>query len=239
MAGPNVLPICSRLPANTGDSLSSPGVWSFPLVDVTQLGNDGCACTGSAGRVTRRLYRLIQRGPTANPCDFVTKMNNALDAGSVGVVFYMADSAAAVGPSGLSSYGPPAGMVSLSDGQALKSSSPRIRRAIAFQPGAIEVSATANQVAGFSSTGPSTRQLPDSSPTSWRWARASLWPRRATIRWENCIAPTASPLLTAELRDADRSRRRGVSGGRSIRDQCAQVKSALMNTGERQDVVTG
>jgi uncharacterized protein (TIGR03437 family) len=141
----------------TGDSSLPPGSWAFPLVDVTQLGNDGYACAALPAGSLAGSIALIQRGPAANPCNFSTKMGNAVNAGALGAVFYMADSSAPIGPSGISAYGYPGGMVSLDDGAALKSFiAANPGRGIAFNPAAVETGATANQLAVFSSTGPST-----------------------------------------------------------------------------------
>jgi minor extracellular serine protease Vpr len=85
------------------------------LVDITQLGNDGYACSALPAGSLNGAYALIQRGN----CDFSVKATNAQNAGAVGIVFYMADSSALFGPTGLTFLGP-AVMISNSDGVNLK-----------------------------------------------------------------------------------------------------------------------
>jgi len=99
---------------------SSQGANSAPLIDITQLGNDGFACSALPAGSLTGAYALIQRGPASNPCTFAAKATNAQAAGAVGIVFYMADSSAAISPSGLTFLGP-AVMISNSDGTNLKS----------------------------------------------------------------------------------------------------------------------
>jgi uncharacterized protein (TIGR03437 family) len=112
------------LSAQIGDSFffpSSQGASSAPLVDVTQLGNDGLACVALPGNSLKGAYALIERGT----CTFETKATNAQLAGAVGIVFYMADQSPIILPGGLGSSGAffigPSVMISNSDGLALKS----------------------------------------------------------------------------------------------------------------------
>ncbi|HEY4258705.1 MAG TPA: S8 family serine peptidase, partial [Schlesneria sp.] len=100
---------------------------SAPLIDVTQVGNDGYGCAAfPAGSLTGG-FALIQRGPATNACNFITKASNAADAGAIGVIFYMLDSSAAISPedmgfdSDTATFFGATVMISLSDGQALKS----------------------------------------------------------------------------------------------------------------------
>jgi minor extracellular serine protease Vpr len=105
--------------AMSSDAIFSPsaqGANVAPLVDITQLGNDGLACSALPAGSLGGKYALIQRGT----CTFAAKATNAQAAGAVGIVFYMADSTATIGPSGLTFLGP-AVMVSNSDGLNLKS----------------------------------------------------------------------------------------------------------------------
>jgi minor extracellular serine protease Vpr len=111
------------LSAQLGDSFffpSSQGASSAPLVDVTQLGNDGLACAALPANSLKGSYALIERGT----CTFETKASNAQLAGAVGIVFYMADQSPIVVPGGLGSSGAffigPSVMISNTDGLALK-----------------------------------------------------------------------------------------------------------------------
>jgi minor extracellular serine protease Vpr len=111
------------LSAQLGDSFffpSSQGASSAPLVDVTQLGNDGLACAALPANSLKGSYALIERGT----CTFETKASSAQLAGAVGIVFYMADSSPLIVPGGLGSSGAffigPSVMISNTDGLALK-----------------------------------------------------------------------------------------------------------------------
>ena len=112
------------LSAQPGDSFffpSSQGASSAPLVDVTQLGDNGLACSALPGNSLKGSYALIERGT----CTFEVKASNAQLAGAIGIVFYMADSSPLILPGGLGSSGAffigPSVMISNTDGLALKS----------------------------------------------------------------------------------------------------------------------
>lgn len=127
---------------------------SAPLVDVAQLGNDGFGCTALPPFSLIGAYALIQRGPVGNACSFDTKAINAQDAGAIGVVFYMADSTATINPedmgfgsSGNTFFGPTV-MISLSDGQALKT----YIDAHAGQSVTIDLAGREQDIAAYSST---------------------------------------------------------------------------------------
>ena len=110
------------LSALAGDSFFFPsvlGASSAPLVDVSQLGNDGMACSALPGGSLNNAYALILRGS----CNFSDKATNASLAGAVGIVFYMADSSPIIGAGGLANVGfqGPSVMISNTDGLALKS----------------------------------------------------------------------------------------------------------------------
>jgi minor extracellular serine protease Vpr len=98
---------------------SAQGANQAPLIDITQLGNDGYACSALPAGSLTGAFALIQRGPASNPCTFDAKATNAQAAGAVGVVFYMYDSSTAISPSDPSLLGP-AVMISNSDGLNLK-----------------------------------------------------------------------------------------------------------------------
>ncbi len=138
----------------TGDAYVPLGAWAFPLVDAAGLG-DVYACSAlPAGSLAGSIV-LVERGPSTNPCSFSTKMGNALDAGALGVVFYMEDNSATISPSGLSPFGWPAAMISLQDGLALKTYLETAPGALlAFEPASVEQSATPDLLASFSSAGP-------------------------------------------------------------------------------------
>ena len=128
------------------------GGFSAPIVDVATLGNDGLACASLPAGSLNGAIALIQRGT----CTFSVKEGNALDAGAVGVIIYMADASSLFLVTGMNGNEPVA-MISNTDGT-------NIKNWLASHPGAIgtidpagtEVEdANQNQLAWFSSMGPS------------------------------------------------------------------------------------
>jgi minor extracellular serine protease Vpr len=91
-----------------------------PLIDITQLGNDGYACSPLSGSLNG-AYALIERGPSSNPCAFATKVTNAQAAGASGVIFYNYDSSAIFPPDiSEATFVGPVVLISNSDGENLK-----------------------------------------------------------------------------------------------------------------------
>lgn len=154
-------------PSDTFNYPSSQGVNSAPLIDVSQLGNDGTACTSLPDNSLNGAYALIEQGD----CDVETQGINAENAGAVGIVFYMASSSPPVFPEGLdpcdASFVGPAVMISNTAGSALKSyidANPG--QSVSIDAGGTEVDlttwtqsvgisgVTANELTGFSSLGP-------------------------------------------------------------------------------------
>ncbi len=144
-----------NLAAQPGSSTFYPsavGANTAPLVDITQppIGNDGLACSPLGTGTLTGAFALIKRGS----CFFADKAAYAQAAGAVGVVFYMADSSSVIAPAAANFVGPTA-MISLSDGEALKSylaSNPNAP--VVIDLAGIESSSTGNSVASFSSRGP-------------------------------------------------------------------------------------
>lgn len=111
------------LTAETGDSTfypSSQGANTAPLIDVSQLGNDGYACSPLPAYSLTGSFALIERGPINNPCTFSQKAQNAQAAGAIGIIFWIADGSPLFFPTGLSSFSGPTVLISNVDGIALK-----------------------------------------------------------------------------------------------------------------------
>ena len=105
--------------AQPGDATFFPSTYGAnqaPLIDVTQLGNDGLACAALPANSLNGAYALIKRGT----CNFSVKAGNAALAGAAGVIFYMADSSATLSPT-VGQFTGPVVMISNSAGVALKS----------------------------------------------------------------------------------------------------------------------
>ena len=142
---------------------------SAPLIDITQLGDNGTACSALPAGSLNGAFALILRGGPST-CLFANKANNAEAAGAIGAIFYMADSSAPVVMEGVDEFDGTVVMISNSDGLALKSyvdSNPGALVTI-DQAGREEDLATyssffgfspplaANQLASYSSLGPAT-----------------------------------------------------------------------------------
>lgn len=137
-----------------GDDPYSPiGAYSAPALDVTALGDNGLACSALPDGSLNGVFAIIQRGT----CAFVDKVDNAYDAGALGVIMYMADGSQPIGPGSLDYNGIPVIMISQSDGNALKAyvkSNPAA--VVTIDPATTEVNdqADANLLAFYSSLGP-------------------------------------------------------------------------------------
>jgi uncharacterized protein (TIGR03437 family) len=165
-----------KISAQTSDAYSSlAGASSAPLVDVSTIGNDGYACTALPAFSLYNSYALIERGPAGNTtCTFNLKATNAVNAGAIGIVFYMYDSTPPIPIELQDSAGnapplfAPVVMIANADGLNLKSylaSHPGAT--VLIDPAGVEVTLAAynqqfgfspalagNQFVGFSSPGP-------------------------------------------------------------------------------------
>jgi len=150
----------ASVPANLNAILSQPsdafsplGAITAPLVDVTQLGDDGLLCSPLPVNSLTGKFALIQRGT----CTFTVKMTLAVNAGAAGVVFYMASPGATISPSGIAGFFQPAVMIALSDGLNLKAfidANPNYP--VTIDPSGVEDTKglAPNALASFSSVGP-------------------------------------------------------------------------------------
>lgn len=142
-----------RIPARFGDGPRPSVPLTAPLRDVTQLGNDGLACTALPSASLDGAIALVQRGG----CAFFQKVVFAQLAGAAGVVIYQLEGVEGIfSPAGLAGTGIPAVMIPNSAGKQLKSflvSHPN--RQVTLDPSLFALDAPADEVAGFSSRGPS------------------------------------------------------------------------------------
>jgi uncharacterized protein (TIGR03437 family) len=129
------------------------GAIAGPLVDVTKLGDNGLACSALPAGSLNGAFALIERGT----CNFSTKATNAQNAGSTGVIFYMADQSSLISPNVGSAF-IPAIMISNNDGVALKSFIDSNQGHTVYIDGAAFEQATTafDQLTSFSSLGPTT-----------------------------------------------------------------------------------
>jgi minor extracellular serine protease Vpr len=235
VTGPGVPSNLETLTALLGDSFVPFGSVAAPLRDVTRLGDNGLACSSLPAASLTAAFALVERGS----CSFTTKLVNALSAGAIGVVFYMSDSSPLIAPGGLAGYGVPAVMISNGDGLALKSFiDANLDHPVTIDPNGIEQNlSTFNQLAAFSSFGPSTGDSavkPDlvAVGTSMYMAAQSYDPLGALYSSSRYSAASGTSFATPL-----------VSGAAALVKQkhssftAAQVKSALVNSAS-QDVTT-
>src|SRR5579883_2167410 len=141
------------IPGVFGDGPLPASPFTAPAKDVTQLCNDGLACTTLPAGSLSGSIALVQRGT----CTFFTKVQNAQTAGAVGVIFYQLNGVEdLIVAGGLGTTSVPAIMIGNSEGVALKNfldTNPG--RSVTMNPGLAEVDVTTgNQMASFSSRGP-------------------------------------------------------------------------------------
>ncbi len=142
-----------QIDALFGDGPLPNGPLTAPLRDVSQLQNDGLACSGLPPRSLTGAIALIQRGN----CPFVDKVGYARDAGAVGVVLYQLSGYDFIfQPLGLYDNEIPMAFIGNNAGVALKNflgSNPG--RQVTLDAALREVGADFDVVASFTSRGPS------------------------------------------------------------------------------------
>lgn len=144
-----------------GDSYLTVGATTAPVVDVSVFGSPYGCSSYPVGALAGTIA-LIQRGGTN--CTFRTKALNAWDAGAVGVILYLADATSldSLNWGGVSSIGVPTVLISLADGEALKSylaANPGVQVTIdAAAIESVDISSP-NNLTYYSSRGPATGTL--------------------------------------------------------------------------------
>lgn len=150
--GGNVPSSLQNVAAEFGDGPLPNGPLTAPLRDVQSIISDPQACSTIPPNSLTGAFALIERGS----CNFSVKVQNAQNAGAVGVVLYDTSQEALFTPGGLSGTQIPAVLVSQSDGQALKSyigSNPDTP--LTFDPAPFEqILSGPPSVSDFSSRGP-------------------------------------------------------------------------------------
>ena len=142
-----------RLDALLGDGAIPASAVTAPLRDVAAIDTNGLACSSLTAGSLNGAFALILRGT----CSFAQKVNNAQAAGAVGVIVYLDNAADTLfPPSGLASTSIPAVMIDNASGVALKSFlAGHLNHTAVIDPLLTAKNATANEVAYFSSRGPS------------------------------------------------------------------------------------
>lgn len=151
--GDNVPSNLQRVEALFGSGPKPNGALTAPLRDVSQLQNNGKACSALPAGSLNASIALVQRGD----CPFSVKINNAQRAGAVAVVLSQLDNQNSLfNLSGVTETGIPAVLIRNAAGEALRNfvrSNPdrTVTLDLALQP----VNATFDTVADSSSRGPS------------------------------------------------------------------------------------
>ena len=141
-----------RINALFGNGPKPGGPISAPL-RVVSRSEDQKACTSLQNGSLSGAIALIERGD----CGFDTKVINAQRAGAVGVILHQSQGSNFVfPPTGLSETGIPAVLIGYDAATRLSSSAAsNADFQVTLDPALVEVNATSNQVAYFSSYGPS------------------------------------------------------------------------------------
>jgi minor extracellular serine protease Vpr len=143
-----------RVRALFGEGPRPASALTAPLRDVATLSTDALGCTALPARSLAGAIALVQRGT----CDFGVKIHNAEAAGAIGVVIFQIDGSDflfRITSPAVRRTGIPAVMIGNTAGAALRNllrTSPD--RRVTLDPVLVQESATANQVATFSSHGP-------------------------------------------------------------------------------------
>ena len=119
IGGSNVPSSLQALDAVVGDGVKLTGPLKAPLQDVSSVDPTGLACSALPGNSLAGAIALIGRGN----CDFSTKIDNAQQAGAIGVVLYQDASHPTdppFGTLGAGNTGIPAMMIDNADGAALQ-----------------------------------------------------------------------------------------------------------------------
>lgn len=155
VSGPGVPANLRTIPSVFGDGPLPAQPLTAPAADVTKLDPTGLACNALAPSSLSGAIVLITRGT----CDFVSKVTNAQNAGAAGVIFVdnVDEDVSSISPIGLGFTTIPAAIISMANGAALRAylgSRTDVHFTMSNNIGET-ASAAFNQVAPFSSRGPS------------------------------------------------------------------------------------
>ncbi|MBI3680174.1 MAG: S8 family serine peptidase [Acidobacteria bacterium] len=141
-----------RMSALFGDGPKPGQPLRAPLRDVSKLEDNGRACSPLTSGSLTGAIALIERGD----CSFPVKVNNAHNAGAIGVILFNQGSNGVFRMQGLAETGIPAVLIGADNGQTLKRFLERLPgRPVALDPALQAVQAEPDIIAYFSSQGPS------------------------------------------------------------------------------------
>lgn len=157
LTGANVPASLNRINTQFGNGPVPASPVSGPLRDVATLNDDGRACRPLGNGTLNGAIALIQRGG----CNLDLKVIHAQRAGALGVVMIQFENSNLVFPMrGLDQTGIPAVLIASRDGQAIKSlMRTGVTPTAALDPAVTQTNAPADEIAYFSSQGPSMGDL--------------------------------------------------------------------------------
>jgi uncharacterized protein (TIGR03437 family) len=217
--------------------------FTAPIVDVTQTGDNGLACSSLPAGSMPREIALVQRGT----CDFSDKITNAQNAGAIAVILYQPSGQESPFAAAADDTGIPAMGIGYSNGVGLKSwadANPGVY--VTLDPTISAYSSTADAVADFSSRGPvissyglkpdlvapgvniytATQKVDPNSPMY----HASGYTLASGTSFSVAMAAGAAALVKQKLVQANLSL--------APAQIAAAVKSALVNTATTQNFLT-
>jgi uncharacterized protein (TIGR03437 family) len=152
VTGSGVPSAAQKIEGQLGDGPFLSGALTAPLRDVGTISSDPFGCAALPAGSLNGRFALVER----NNCKFLLKVTNAQNAGAVGVIFWDPAVDTTDAPSGLTSTNIPAILIGVTGGKALKT----FIDAHASYPVTIDtaldsVPSTADNIASFSSRGPS------------------------------------------------------------------------------------
>ncbi len=148
----NGVPAKQFFEAQFGAGPKPAAAFTAPLIDVTKTGDSGMACSALPANSLNGAVALVIRGT----CDFATKANNVQAAGAVALLLYLDDpNDGLFVPVNLAATAIPTVLIGNADGIQLKAFAANNALTVTLDPALFEVSTNADQVASFSSRGPS------------------------------------------------------------------------------------
>lgn len=152
IGGPGVPAVLATIPALlSADGLKLTQPLTAPVRDVSKLQNDGKACVALTKGSLNGAFALVDRGG----CAFATKAVNAQNAGAVGVLLNQTSGSDFVYRiSAVNTTAIPIALIGDTAGKALKSYLSNNQANATLDPALLESDLTADEVAYFSSQGP-------------------------------------------------------------------------------------